>query len=66
MFIDVLVEHKLGECIAGLLTGYSPGSSLSTEEVATAKRVGGDYAWLSHVTRYALKSLRNAELFVMM
>ena len=48
MLLDVLVRHNLGEYIAGLLTGYSPGSSLSTEEVATAKLVGGDYAWLSH------------------
>ena len=32
MLIDVLVEtHNLGEYIAGLLTGYSPGSSLSPE-----------------------------------
>jgi len=31
MLIDVLVEHNLGEYIAGLLTGYSPGTSLSPE-----------------------------------
>ena len=55
MHLDVLVGHNLGEFIAGLLTGYSPGSSLSTEEVATAKLVGGDYAWLSHVIRYSPK-----------
>jgi hypothetical protein len=55
MLIDVLVEHNLGEYIAGLLTGYSPGSSLSPKYVATAILVGGDYAWLSHVIRYSPK-----------
>ena len=66
MLLDVLVGHNLGEYIAGLLTGYSPGSRRSTEEVATAKLVGRDYAWLSYVSGTALKSLRKAGLFVMM
>jgi hypothetical protein len=49
VLLNVLVRHNLGEYIAGLLTGYSPESSLFTEDVATAKLVGGDYAWLFHV-----------------
>ena len=55
MLLDVLVGHNLGEYITGLITGYSPGSSLSTVEVPTAKLVGRDYAWLSHVIRYSPK-----------
>ena len=49
---QVLVGHNLGEYFAGLLTGSFPGSSLSTEEVATAKLHGGDYAWLPYDILY--------------
>ena len=50
MLLIVLVRHSLGEYLAGLRIGYSPGSGLSTEEVATAKLVGGDYASLVGMT----------------